>query len=109
MEKKYNLFFNHTLVLTENKEKNILERGLEENEEFLIKDYNWRETTIKLHTNIIVNKIREKIIKRFTLLFLLKFSKYRKKYNKIIYGYSSILVNLFVCTSSTNIWSKIFI
>ena len=59
MEKEYNLSFNHILVLTENKEeyiKNILERGLEENKEFLIKDYNWRETTIKLYDNIIVNK-----------------------------------------------------
>ena len=59
LEKEHTVSFIHTLVLTrtiDDYKKNIVERKLTNKTEELIKNYNWRKSTINLYDNIIFNE-----------------------------------------------------
>jgi hypothetical protein len=59
IEKEHRVSFIHSLVLTRTTDdyiKNIAERGLTKKTEELIRDYNWRKSTINLYNNVIFNE-----------------------------------------------------
>ena len=78
IEKKHGVSFLHTLVLTRDIEdyiKNIKARGMNNKKENLIRDYNWRKSTIDLYDNIIFNN-RKNVLKRSKLVMALMFFFY---------------------------------
>ena len=58
LESKYNIVFKHTLILAKDTEtyiSQIKKRKLDDQIDELIESYKWRETTIDLHHEIIIN------------------------------------------------------
>ena len=58
LESKYNIVFKHTLILAKDTDtyiSQIKKRKLDDQIDELIESYKWRETTIDLHDEIIIN------------------------------------------------------
>ena len=58
LKTKYNIVFKHTLILEKDTEtyiSQIKKRKLDDQIDELIESYKWRETTIDLHDEVIIN------------------------------------------------------